>query len=582
MANVALRVAVVGGGYAGMAAAVTLASGGAAVTVFEAGPVVGGRARRIRISSGGHGHELDNGQHILVGAYVQLFALMRTVEVPARALLRLPLEIRYASGFSLRSLGLPQPLGLALGVLLAKGVPFAERRGAIRFLRRMRARRFAVDSGKTVGQLLREQGQHGAMGRHLWGPLCVAALNTPLEQASARVFLAVLRDTLAGRPDASDLVLPRRDLSKLFPEPAAEFVRRRGGEVRLRAPVADIVELKRAFDAVIVAVGPHQLKGLLPGAAPEYGYQPIYTCYLQYAERVGLPFPMLGLSGGLVQWVFDRGALLGERGRLACVISAEGTHQDMSLDALCDRCHAELAETLPNLGKPHWSRAIAEKRATVACVPGLARPPVETSYPGVFLAGDYTDPEYPPTLEAAARSGVRAARKVLAAGFSIVELVVVIAVLAVLAALAVPRYFDLRDEAARASVAQHAAAFGASVQNVRIRYAVNGASGNVDNLAGFGDGTVDTNANGYPTDTAGANTIPNNAAGATRCRNVFLGLLSAPPAICGGGIACNSTHVFQASTAGAQVCRYNYVKDPAPARFFTYDASTGAIALTNP
>lgn len=409
----ALRVAIVGGGYAGMAAAVTLSEAGSAVTVFEAGPVLGGRARRIRISSGGHGHEIDNGQHILAGAYTELFGLMRTVGVPADALLRLPFEIRYASGFRLRSRWLPQPLGLALGVLLAKGIPFSERRGAIGFLRAVKAARFAIGSDMTVKQLLREHAQDGCIGRYLWAPLCVAALNTPPEQAAAGVFLAVLRDTLAGGAGTSDLLLPRCDLSQLFPEPAAEFVRSRGADVRLRAPVTDISELKRAFDAVIVAVGPHQLKPLLPGAAPEYGYQPIYTCYLQYEERVRLPFPMLGLSGGLAQWVFDRGALLGERGRLACVISAEGAHQDMSLEALCERCHAELVEVLPNLGRPLWSRAIAEKRATIACVPGLARPSIETPYPEVFLAGDYTDPEYPPTLEAAVRSGLRAARRVL-------------------------------------------------------------------------------------------------------------------------------------------------------------------------
>ena len=119
---------------------------------------------------------------------------------------------------------------------------------------------------------------------------------------------------------------------------------------------------------------------------------------------------MLGLAGGLVQWVFDRGALTGERGRLACVISAQGDHQQMSLEELCELCHRELAAALPGLPAPRWSRAIAEKRATISCIPNLKRPAAE--YDGVYLAGDYTDPEYPPTLEAAVRSGVRAALKV--------------------------------------------------------------------------------------------------------------------------------------------------------------------------
>ncbi|MGA8049692.1 MAG: FAD-dependent oxidoreductase, partial [Burkholderiales bacterium] len=175
----------------------------------------------------------------------------------------------------------------------------------------------------------------------------------------------------------------------------------------------DLAALRAAHRAVIVAVGPHQLKTLLPEIAPPLAYQPIYTCYLQYPERVRLPLPMLGLDAGLVQWVFDRGALLGERGRLACVISAEGEHQQMTHDALAATCHRELAQALPGLPQPEWSSVIAEKRATIACPPGLARIAQTTPWPNVFLAGDYTDPEYPPTLEAAVRSGVRAARMAL-------------------------------------------------------------------------------------------------------------------------------------------------------------------------
>jgi len=396
-----------------MAAAVTFAGEGVPVTVFESGPVPGGRARRIRISSGGQDHELDNGQHILAGACTELFRLMRRVGVPSEALLRVPLELRSADGaFHFRPLWLPAPLGLLAGLLLAKGIPFSERAGAVRFMRALRKNGFRLASDLTVAQLLEQHGQRGRVGKFLWEPLCVSALNTPVDQASANVLLAVLRDTLSGAKEAADLLLPRRDLSRLFPEPAVEFVRGHGGEVWLRSTVSDVHELKQGFDAVIVAVGPHQLKTLLPDLVPEYAYQPIYTCYLQYEDGVRLPFPMLGLSGGLVQWVFDRGALLGERGRLACVISAQGAHQEIGLDELCERCHAELVQALPRLGKPLWARAIAEKRATIACTPHVVRPSTDTSHPGIFLAGDYTDPEYPPTLEAAVRSGVRAVARV--------------------------------------------------------------------------------------------------------------------------------------------------------------------------
>ncbi|HEX6692583.1 MAG TPA: hydroxysqualene dehydroxylase HpnE [Burkholderiales bacterium] len=398
-------VAVVGAGYAGMAAAVTLAERGVPVTVFEAGQVPGGRARRI-VSQG---NELDNGQHILVGAYSELFRLMRTVGVPSEALLRIPLEIRYTKEFFFRRFWLPAPLGGLMGLLAARGIPPREKLAAVRFMLHMRKARFRLQPDISVQQLLEQHGQSGRIGHFLWRPLCVSALNTPAEQASANAFLAALRDTLMGDDDASDLLLPCVDLSKLFPEPAMDFLVRSGNQVHLRHPVQGVHELKNEFSAVIVAVGPHQLKNLLPELAPEYSYQPINTCYLQYSKSVKLPFPMLGLAGGLVQWVFDRGALTGEKGLLAAVISAQGDHQQMAQDELAEACHRELAAEKLVGEKPLWARVIAEKRATISCTPGVKRPDTATRFPGIFLAGDYTDPEYPPTLEAAVRSGIRAA-----------------------------------------------------------------------------------------------------------------------------------------------------------------------------
>jgi squalene-associated FAD-dependent desaturase len=405
----ARSIAIVGAGYAGMAAAVRLADAKSSVTVFESGPVPGGRARRI-VSQG---NELDNGQHILVGAYTQLLWMMGLAEVPAESVLRMPLELRYADGFAFRALRLPGRLGLLGGLLAARRLPLAERFGAVKFLFRMRNQSFRLERDIPVDELLRAHRQDGTIGRYLWRPLCISALNTPTLQASSNAFLAALRDTLAGPDGASDLILPRVDLSKLFPEPAAQFVRRHGGEVRLRSPVENVRELRKQFDAVIVAVGPHQLKALLPELAPDYTYQPINTCYLQYSQNVRLPLAMLGLSDGLVQWVFDRGRLTGEKGLLAAVISAQGDHQQMTQDELADTCHRELSGNGLVNRKPVWTRVIAEKRATITCAPGVPRPGVETGIPGVFLAGDYTDPEYPPTLEAAVRSGVRAAEMVL-------------------------------------------------------------------------------------------------------------------------------------------------------------------------
>jgi len=398
-------VAVIGAGYAGMAAAVAFAERGTPVAVFEAGPVPGGRARRVTP----RGHTLDNGQHLLVGAYRELLRLMHTVGVPAGAVLRMPLEIRMARGFALRALPLPAPLGLLGGLLLARGVSFADRVGAVRFMRAQRRQGFHLAEDCSVSALLARHRQDGGIGRHLWIPLCIAALNVAPARASANAFLAVLRDTLDGRQGASDLVLPRVDLSRLFPEPAAAFVRARGGDIHLRTPVRDLAALRARFAGVVVAVGPHQLKALAPELAFETAYEPIVTVYLQYPAAVRLPRPMLGLEGGHVHWVFDRGRLAGEEGRLACVISAHGPHEALGHDALAARCARELADAIPGLPPVLWSQVIAEKRATVACTPGARRPATRSALPGVYLAGDYTDPEYPPTLEAAVRSGLRAA-----------------------------------------------------------------------------------------------------------------------------------------------------------------------------
>jgi len=383
-----------------MAAAVTLAGRGARVTVFESGPVPGGRARRVTTD----GRELDNGQHILIGAYTELLRLMREVGVPDDALLRLPLELRYADGFRLKG---------RLGLLFSGKIPLRERLDAVRFMLFLKNRAFKLPAELSVQVLLQQHRQTGVIGHYLWRPLCVSALNTPPERASAQVFATVLRDSLAGAAGASDLLLPRVDLSRLFPEPAADYVRARGGEIRTGTPVRELASLQKDFARVIVAVGPHQLKALLGEAAPEFEYQPIYTCYLQYPESVGLACPMLGLAGGLVQWAFDRGRLTGERGLIACVISAQGDHQQLTQEELAATCHRELKAALPTLPGPLWSRVIAEKRATVACGPKEEILEIRTSNENVLFAGDYLDPDYPPTLEAAVRSGIRAANAAL-------------------------------------------------------------------------------------------------------------------------------------------------------------------------
>jgi squalene-associated FAD-dependent desaturase len=425
-----VSVAIIGGGYAGMAAAVALAEHGLAVSVFEAAQQLGGRARRVDWN----GVALDNGLHILIGAYRETLRLVALVNPDAdNALRRLPLDWHIHRRFRLRAAPLPAPWHLALGLLAAHGAGFGERMAAAAFMRALRSSGFRLGQDTTVSELLRRHRQGAEITRHLWHPLCIAALNTPPDIASAQVFLNVLRDSLNTTRADSEILLARSDLSALFPAPAADFVRARKGQV-LTAHTVDAITAHDGgfmvqargqsshFTHVVCALSPHRLATVssrLPeldaatAMVEQFRYQPIYTVYLQYPRETALPDVMLGMTGGLVQWVFDRGALCGQAGLVAAVISAEGPHQDMTQDELAQRVHAELQQQFGMRPDPVWQRVIAEKRATFACVAGLRRPAQRTPLKNFYLAGDYTGNEYPATLEAAVRSGVACAHHIL-------------------------------------------------------------------------------------------------------------------------------------------------------------------------
>jgi squalene-associated FAD-dependent desaturase len=401
------RVAIVGAGYAGMAAAVELAAAGIGVDVFEASRTLGGRARAVEID----GMRLDNGAHILIGAYSETLRLMKRVGAPKAALQRHPLHLEYPGHLRLAAPHLPAPLHLAWTLLNANGLLWSEKVAALRFMRALGKARYRLPRDITVRQLIANQPP--ALRRFLWEPLCLAALNTPPAIASAQIFLNVLKDSLAANRAASDLLLPAADFSSLFPEPAARFVEARNGRVHRETRIRSLDELS-GFDHRILAVAPWHLPALAPELTlPAFEWQPIATVYLQYPEHVRLGFPMLGMAGGHGQWVFDRGPLTGQPGLLAVVISGAGPWQALGHAGLGQSIHRELVPLLPGLVLPRKTWVIEEKRATFACTPNLARPATATADPTLWLAGDYVAGDYPATIEAAVRSGVRAAHSVL-------------------------------------------------------------------------------------------------------------------------------------------------------------------------
>ena len=295
--------AIVGGGIAGIACAVELTQAGREVVLFESAKQLGGRARGVEWQ----GLAVDNGQHLMIGAYVQtrrLLDALGTTYLLEQRLLRL-----IVPGFELRLPRLPAPLHLAFGLLFARGLSLAEKWAALRFMRGLQACGFRLPADTTVAELLRGQPQR--LIDRLWAPICVAALNTPVAIASAQVFCNVLRDSLAGRREASDFLFNRADFGRLLGDAAHASL---GARVHLASKVTALSRTTCGFhlagpdievEQVVLAVHPARLPALL-AAMPElagvsravagYAWQPILTLWLRFADPVVLPYPMLGLA----------------------------------------------------------------------------------------------------------------------------------------------------------------------------------------------------------------------------------------------------------------------------------------------
>ena len=420
-----MKLAVVGAGWAGLACAVHAVRAGHDVTVFEAARTAGGRARRVDASGG---LALDNGQHILIGAYSATLALMRELGVqPEAAMLRTPLQLRFADGGGLALPRLPAPLDLVAGILGAQGWIWRDKSSLLRTALAWRAARFQCESHTTVADLC--AGLTPRVTKELIEPLCVSALNTPVAQSSGQVFLRVLHDALFAERGGADLLLPRVDLGRLLPDAAADWLVRQGAQVPLGQPVQALAHDAAGwqldgerFDQVILASPPWEAARLVResgigaaswvAAAEGLRYEAIATVYAQGARRV-LQAPMVALRNGPqapAQFVFDRSLLGGPQGLLAFVVSASTLGREQLQDEVLAQAASQLKED-----KLQVVQTVVEKRATFACTPGLVRPPMQVA-PGLLACGDYVEGPYPATLEGAIRSGCAAASQFGAVG----------------------------------------------------------------------------------------------------------------------------------------------------------------------
>ena len=426
-----MRVAVVGAGWAGAAAGVTAAQAGHRVTVFEAARTPGGRARALGVQGADGGAlTLDNGQHLLIGAYAACLRLMRTVGADPDALFtRLPLALSYPDGSGLVLPDAPPPWDALAGIARARGWSWRERAALLARAARWRLAGFTCAPEASVAALC--AGLPARPIDECIAPLCVSALNTPLAQASGQVFLRVLRDSLFAGRGGSHLLLPRVDLGALFPAPALAWLQARGHSVALGRRVQALARAGAGwsvdgapFDAVLLAcdsVEAARLAATSEAAAHERGallawaqcaraldFCAIATVYARQPAARGalLARPLLALRPRATrpaQFVFDRGQLGGPAGLLAFVVSAfEGERQQLAREVL-----AQAGEDL-GLAELALVQTVVEKRATFACTPALVRPPRAIAA-GLQACGDYVAGPYPATLEGAVLHGVAAA-----------------------------------------------------------------------------------------------------------------------------------------------------------------------------
>jgi hydroxysqualene dehydroxylase len=430
----AVDVVVVGGGCAGLSAACALAEAGARVTVVEARPVLGGRtfATRDRRS----GDWVDNGQHVLFGCYHETLAYLDRIgtrrQLRVQGSLAVPMVDRGGRTSELRCPALPSPLQLAAGVLAWDALPFQDRASIAGLSRALAPAAVPPPPDETVSAWLRRHGQTDRLCEMLWEPLALAALNQPIDVATATTFVEVIRRMLGPGPDDAAIAWATDSLSAVLVEPAAAFIERHGGEV-LRgasavvtatgspAPAVRVDGRVLEARAVIAAVPWHAIEGLfdpLPDSVREVATHaatrrsaPIVTVNLWLDRRV-LDAPFVGLPGRTFQWVFDKSRLTPGASHLSLVCSGAESVVALANEAIVALALGELSQALPaaRAARVQHATAVRERKATFSLAAGEPpRPSTLTGLHGFFLAGDWTDTGLPATIESAVISGHRAA-----------------------------------------------------------------------------------------------------------------------------------------------------------------------------
>ncbi|MCT9934263.1 hydroxysqualene dehydroxylase HpnE [Planotetraspora sp. A-T 1434] len=434
MSAPAAPVAIVGGGLAGIAAALALGEAGCPVTVYEARPRLGGAAHSFRRD----GLAVDNGQHVFLRCCTAYRGLLDRLDGSRRVRLqdRFDVPVLTPDGRTgrLRRAALPGPLHLLPALATYSLLRPADRARAVRgslALRRLDPADPALDQ-IDLGSWLAAHGQRAAARQALWELFAVAALNVGADEAALGPAAMVFQTALLGRADAADIGVPFVPLGELHSTAAEAAIVKSGGRVRLSARVeavepgpAIVVKGTRIEASAVIMATPHeQAAKLVPEqAAPDRARwsgldaSPIVNVHVVY-DRPVTRLPFAAVVGSPVQWVFDKTAAGGLDEGQYLTVSVSAAHQ--WIDTSVSRVRAEFVPALERLF-PEASRArvtdffvTRERRATFRQAPGSGalRPAAATRWPGLCLAGAWTDTGWPDTMEGAVRSGLHAARLV--------------------------------------------------------------------------------------------------------------------------------------------------------------------------
>jgi squalene-associated FAD-dependent desaturase len=435
------EVVVVGGGLAGIAAALDCVEAGAQVTLLEVRPRLGGAAYSFERE----GLEMDNGQHVFLRCCTAYRALLERLGSVGGVFVQPRLEIPVVSPGGrmtvLRRSDLRAPLHLAGALLRYRHLTVRERLGAARAalaLGRLDPSAPVLDR-QTLGEWLARRGQGARAVAALWDLIALPALNLPAAQASLGLGAFVFQKGLLERADAGDIGFHRRPLREIVGEPAERTLRGAGVELRLGWRAERVQRSGGGFavgsgeedvsaDAVIVALPHARAAGLIEELDPHAATgaralrdSPIVNLHVVYDRRV-CELPFAAGVGTPVQYVFDRSEAGGVgEGRQYLAVSLSGAEREMglSVDALRERYLPALTELFPRARGARVERFLAtrEHAATFRAEPGVGalRAGPQSAVPGLALAGAWTATGWPATLEGAVLSGHAAARCALGA-----------------------------------------------------------------------------------------------------------------------------------------------------------------------